>query len=66
MLIGGGYIETASGTRTTTYPAGSSTVPQAEKPYNVYPEQKVILPAGMLLPTKPNATLRLPLEVPPG
>jgi hypothetical protein len=63
-LSGGGYIETPSGETTTTIGAGNSIVPQAEKPYNVYPNRKIILPAGMVLPVKPNGTLRLPLDIP--
>lgn len=63
-LSGGGYIETPSGETTTTIGAGNSIVPQAEKPYNVYPNRKIILPAGMVLPVKPNGTLRLPIDIP--
>ena len=63
-LTSGGYVESAAGARLQEYAAGSVITPSASLPLTVFPERKVILPAGMLLPIKEDATLRLPLAKP--
>ena len=65
-LTGGGYIESAGGQRLQNFSNGAQVTPSATLPYIVFPERKVVLPAGMLLPIKPNATLRTPLTAPEG
>ena len=64
-LTAGGQIENASGAVIQNYSAGSEVTPGSSLPYTVFPERKVILPAGMLLPIKDNATLRVPLAPTP-
>jgi hypothetical protein len=63
-LDNGGQIETSSGSVLSTYGPGSTISPGIPTPYSLRPNKRIALPAGILMPTAPNGTLRLPVTQP--
>jgi hypothetical protein len=63
-LDNGGQIESSSGTVLSTFGPGSTVSPGVPFPYSLRPNKKIMLPAGILMPTAPNGALRLPVTQP--
>ncbi len=63
-LDGGGQVETRDGTVVGSPYAAGATVAAPAFPYALRPNKAVNLPAGVLLPTKPNGYIRLPITQP--
>jgi hypothetical protein len=63
-LTASGYIEDKDGNMLQRYPYGATIQPNIQRPYTLHPAGKLVLPSGMLLPMRNEATLRLPIIIP--
>jgi hypothetical protein len=62
LLQAGGQIENAVGSMLTAYPANTNVTPNAERPYYIRPGKRVVLPAGLMIPSAANGYIRLPVS----
>ena len=60
-LTGGGYEQTASGSKTSEYKEGTSLTANATKPLVVKINQAVGISTGFIVPSAPAANVRLPI-----
>jgi hypothetical protein len=63
---GGGFTADSAGNRVAQISPGRTITANADFPYVVMPERRVIIPAGMLFPTGNNPKVRKALDVPAG
>ncbi|MBN8542931.1 MAG: hypothetical protein J0M34_01550 [Alphaproteobacteria bacterium] len=62
LLKGGGKIEDAAGTEKSAFNANTTVTPNADLPYYIRVEKRVTLPEGLMVPTKANGSIRLPVD----
>lgn len=62
LLRGGGTIEDSAGNEKARFNANTSITPNADLPYYIRVEKRLTLPEGLMIPTRQDGTIRLPVD----